>query len=264
MLRGDINALKNLKPVEFRELPVSELSDISASLNEVSTLLSGEEEYKRQWMQNIAHDLRTPISGLKGQLEAMRDGVLPPTAARFDNTLVELRRLEELASAVSELYRLENLQRVESTVFSAKEFIDELTASFRPAMDRKDMQLVPVFLTDNLQGNPSLLARAAGNILSNAVKYAGRGARVEIRIEQAEAETIIRISNNGPGIPEDQLDKIFQRFFRGEESRTTPGTGLGLNIAAEIIHRHNGSLTARNLSPRGVEFILSLPFTSPE
>ncbi len=259
LLQQDINALQDLKPVESRELPVEELSGISRSLHTVSTLLAGEEEYKRQWMQNIAHDLRTPISGLRGQLEGMRDGVLPAVPERFNNTLVEVQRLEELAQAVSELYRLENLRTIETSQFSAQRFASELEASFGPSLNAQQMEFVIEIQTEGLTANQSLLTRAVGNIIGNAVKYAGEGTRVILRIEKQASDQIIKISNNGPSIPEDRLDRIFQRFFRGEWSRTSTGTGLGLNIAAEIVHRHHGSLKAENLHSGGVEFIITIP-----
>ncbi len=259
MLQLDISALQNLKPVASRELPVKELSEISRSLHNVSTLLAGEEEYKRQWMQNIAHDLRTPISGLRGQLEGMRDGVLPAVPERFTNTLVEVQRLEELAQAVSELYRIENLREIEINRFPVRSFITELEASFGQALSSRKMSFETEINTESLWANQSLLTRAVGNIIGNAVKYAGEGTRVRLKIERHENSQVLRISNNGPSLPEDGLDKIFQRFYRGEESRTSPGTGLGLNIAAEIVHRHKGSLKAENLYPRGVEFIITLP-----
>ena len=260
LLQKDIRVLRRLKKVARREFSISELSEISSSLSEVSELLAGEDEYKSQWMQNMAHDLRTPISGLKSQLEGMRDGVLEASPERLDRNLAEIERLEELASGISELYALETIETVILEEFPAGEFCAELRQPFEQLLEQKKISLVSTVGTGTLRGNRPLLLRALRNIIANGISYSPSGSRIEITVhEEQEGGRRIRIANNGPRIPEDQLEKIFQRFYRGEFSRSTPGSGLGLNIARQAVRLHGGNIVARNLDPEGVEFDIQLP-----
>ena len=259
LLRHDIGELRNLKEVGLRDFSIVELGDISESLHEVSRLLAGEEEHKRQWMHNIAHDLRTPISGLRGQLEGMRDGVLPVSRERFEQNLKEIGRLEELATGITELYNLETLTSIPTENIGVAEFCSELRLPFEHLLEQKHIELHCRVELDNLRGNRTLLLRALRNILSNSVGYCSAGAQIDLSFSIGpRGKSLIRIANTGPRIPDDQLERIFQRFYRGEYSRTTPGSGLGLNITREIIHLHGGTIAAGNLDPTGVEFNITL------
>jgi two-component system, OmpR family, sensor histidine kinase BaeS len=260
LLQQDIRVLRRLRKVPKREFSVSELSEISSSLHEVSELLAGEDEYKSQWMQNMAHDLRTPISGLKSQLEGMRDGVLEASPERLNRNLSEIERLEELASGISELYALETIQTITTEEIPADEFCAELRRPFEHLLAQKEINLGSTVETDTLRGNRPLLLRALRNIIANGISYSPAGSRIEISMSaDKEGGRRIRIANNGPRIPEDQLEKIFQRFYRGEFGRSSPGSGLGLNIARQAVQLHGGSIFARNLEPEGVEFEILLP-----
>ena len=258
-LQRDIGVLRRLEEVEARRFAIREMSDISQSLNQVSRLLAGEEENKRQWMQNIAHDLRTPLSGLRSQLEGMRDGVLETTPQRFDRTLAELSRLEEMTASIAELYRLEQLDEIAAVPVDAAELLSETIAPFESAAAQKNITLSAGPATGAVEADPALLLRALRNIVDNGMRYSPPGSTISVAIETAEGgRPLIIIANDGPRLPEDQLERIFQRFYRGEFSRTTPGSGLGLNIAREIARRHGGEIEVRNLEPTGVEFRVRL------
>jgi two-component system sensor histidine kinase BaeS len=262
VLQKDIQQLRALKAPGVREFPVRELAEISVSLNRIGTILAGEEEYKQQWMQNIAHDLRTPLSGLRGQLEGMQDGVLEPEPERYRRILQELERLEGMIASVCELSRIENLKELRTDALSGENFCREIYSTFETRLAKQGSRLscsakLPYFYADG-----DLIRRAVENILGNALAYAGPGASIVMEISAGDRDdTILRISNDGPHIPEEQLERIFQRFYRGEYSRSSPGSGLGLNISREIVQRHGGCISAENLEPRGVVFIIRLPDT---
>ncbi|WP_319559222.1 HAMP domain-containing sensor histidine kinase [Marispirochaeta sp.] len=260
VLRRDIQELRALKAPRVRVFPVNELSEISSSLNRVGTILEGEEEYKQQWMQNIAHDLRTPLSGLKGQLEGMRDGVLEAGTERFNRTLQEIDRLETMIASVCELSRIENLKSLTVEAVSSEDFLKAVHSTFEPCLAERGCTLSCSAQTPFFYADRELMQRAVENIVGNAFTYAGPGALIDMKITSGTRDaTILTISNSGPHIPEEQLDKIFQRFYRGEYSRSTPGSGLGLNISREIVQRHGGCISAENLSPEGVVFTITLP-----
>lgn len=254
-LERDIAELRELRRVPGRAFALTELSRISTNLHQVSELLAGEEEYKREWMQNIAHDLRTPISALRGQLEGMRDGVLKADRERYERNLAELARLEELAVSISRLNQIEQLEGVEWVKIDTDLLCSELMAPFEAEAERKGITLNCLAEVVSVEADRGLLLRAMRNIVDNAIRYCPAGSTVAVRVAKSEGrQTRISIVNNGPSIPAEQLEKIFQRFYRGEASRTTSGTGLGLNIAQEIIRRHGGDIGVRNLKPSGVEF----------
>lgn len=255
----DIRGIRELRRVPGRSFALEELSLISANLHEVSELLAGEEEYKREWMQNIAHDLRTPISALRGQLEGMRDGVLAAGPERFEKNLAELSRLEEMSASISRLNHIEQLRKADTTMIATDLFCNELIAPFEAVAEEKKIDIECRAGIDRIEADPALLLRALRNILDNGIRYSPAGTVISISINaEPSGRPRISIANNGHSIPPDQLEKIFQRFYRGESSRTSAGTGLGLTIAREIARLHGGDLSVRNLDPTGVEFILRL------
>jgi len=259
ILRSDIRLIESRTVVNARNFVITELTEISRSLERLSTLLANEENYKRQWMQDIAHDLRTPISSLKGQLEGMRDGVLDWSVERFDKNLTEIDRLQDLVQGISELYTVENADTVMTDSFPAGPFIDEVIAPHEMTKKKKNISVDISMETDSIQGDRRLLLRAIGNIVSNAFAYTGPDGKIEILVQRNGDRCEILVADDGPGIPADQIDKIFHRFFRGEYARNAAGTGLGLNIARAIIERHAGEIIVQNRSTGGACFVVSLP-----
>ena len=255
LLRRDIHGILSYRESPERDFDITELADISDDISKVSNTLRSQEEYKRRWLRDLSHDLRTPLAGLKSQLEAMADGVLAPTPERFRRHLLEIERLENLASSMGELTAIEDRVDLEKTYFSASRFADMLTAPYELEVKNKSIQLEVAVEAEKIYAEEQLLLRGVGNILSNAFKYIEDSGLINIHI----AENKIEISNNGPAIPPEQLDLIFTRLFRGDLGRTTPGSGLGLSITREIINLHGGEVRAENMEPRGVLFIIELP-----
>lgn len=267
-LLEDLHGLEQLKPVPARSFEIRELTDISERMQKVGEMLSRQDSYKRRWMQDISHDLRTPITGLRGQLEGLRDGVFKPSPERYARLLSEIGRLESMASGVSELYYLENGSTLSVDDIDAAEFLEETLRPFEHAIAEKKLVIAKRFELPAIRGDRQLLLRAAGNVLSNALRFVPDGGGLEIGIESAEEGWTLTVYNDGPAIPGDQLPRIFERFYRGENSRTTPGSGLGLNIVREIARRHGGRVAAENVSRAGaapgqgsgVRFILNVPW----
>lgn len=296
-IKTDIQRIRALEEVVPRRFDITELTEISTDLSRVSSTLAGEEEYKRQWMRDLAHDLRTPLSGLKAQLEGMRDGVLEPTGERFSKNIGEVDRLRSLVESMGELSAVETLDEIDRERIETEEFLGRLTAPFEVGLHEKDLRLHVENDASFLFGDEDLLLRGIGNILQNAVTYVDSCGTIWISITEVfgsdeshtgqgeknvppvptdgesdknhigpaenspiEYGTKIEISNDGPDIPEDQIEKVFQRLYRGEFARNTPGSGLGLSIAQEIVHRHGGTIAVRPRTPRGVRFVVTLPF----
>lgn len=273
-LLGDMEMLERLQSVPERRFAIRELTDISRRLARVSGILSRQDSYKRQWMQDISHDLRTPIAGLRGQLEGLRDGVFEPSTERYGRLLSEIERLEAMAAGVSELYYLENGADLAPGAIEGKGFLEEVLRPFESAIAANRITVQKGIQAPVIRGDRALLLRAAGNIVSNALRFIPPGGLLALTIAQTEGGWSLRVYNDGPLIPEEQLPLIFNRFYRGENSRSSAGSGLGLNIVQEIARRHGGQITAENRSreapnhdstppgaaPTGVCFTLYIPW----
>jgi two-component system sensor histidine kinase BaeS len=256
-IQKDIHAIKERRAADARSFDIRELSDISLSLADLSSILRKEEEYKKQWMQDISHDLRTPIAGLRSQLEGMRDGVIQPEKERFERNLHEVLRIEEMVEDISELSLIENRSELTRTEVSLKELFENLLSSHRWESKGIDIQID--LQEKTVSADEPLLARAISNILSNAFRHIQPKGIVKISSRKLDELISISIFNSGSTIPEDELGKIFRRFHRGEYARKTPGTGLGLTIAKEILLQHGGALEVQNVQTDGVVFICTLP-----
>lgn len=246
ILLSDLETLEYLQSIPERRFAIRELTDISARLARVSGILSRQDAYKKQWMQDISHDLRTPIAGLRGQLEGLRDGVFKPSNERYGRLLSEIERLEGMAAGISELYFLENGTDLVPTAIDSAIFAEEALRPFESAITANRIIIQKTIKVPMIRGDQNLLLRAAGNILSNAFRFIPEGGLLALKIAQTDEGWSLCIYNDGPSIPEAQLPLLFNRFFRGENSRSTAGSGLGLNIVQEIARRHGGTIKAEN------------------
>lgn len=258
-MRADILKIESRSVVSARDYTIKELGDISQSLERLSRMLAQEEEYKRQWMQDIAHDLRTPIGGLRSQIEGMRDGVLAPSTDRFERNLREVDRLQGLVDGIAELAAAEELTEIDIESFPANEFIREVSAPHELSQQKSRVVVEPTVEVDTLRANRALLLRAVGNVVANAFTYGASGGQIGISVRGTPGQREIVVSDRGPGIPPQDLERIFNRFFRGEYARHSAGTGLGLNIARTIVERHRGTLVATNSPSGGAVFTITLP-----
>jgi len=196
----------------------------------------------------MSHDLKTPITRMRLRTEMLED---EDAQARF------LRDLEEMESMVTQTIEFmrdtsasEPVQRVDVMAL-----IESLQNDYR---DTGRTVEIDGAVSDPYPGRPLALRRCIANLVENAIRY---GERATIKIEDVGGKITVRILDDGPGIPEDQLERVFEPFYRGEGSRNreTGGTGLGLGIARNIARSHGGDLVLRNREQRGLEATLTLP-----
>ncbi len=213
--------------------------------------LADEERLRGQWTADVAHDLRTPLAALRSQLEAMTDGVLPVTPDRLQRASAELSRVEALVTDLGELSRIESpgMRPVFADV-DAGRFLSELCQRFQFEAGKRGIAFACasdpglVFSADS-----HLLHRAATNVLQNAFQHVPERGRVAVSIGAGGPQVAIRIENTG-SIPEEEIPLVFDRLHRGEHSRHSPGSGLGLTIAKAVMELHGGSITDRELGRR--------------
>lgn len=230
------------------ETGARELRDATRAFNTMQERLTRYLDSRTRVLSAMSHDLRTPLTRLKLRAESLDDETLRD---RFNADLDEMNRM---VGGALDLFRglnrdepLEQV-RLEDLALRVKEEFAELGADVAVSGSTG----APVGVRRDA------LKRCLTNLVANAVKY---GVRAEVAIEDAGSQVVVRVRDEGPGIPDEMLERVFEPFFRLEGSRNadTGGTGLGLGIARDVAQAHGGSLVLRNRPPRGLEAVLTLP-----
>jgi signal transduction histidine kinase len=260
--QGDLTARV---PVRAQNDDLSALSD---HFNLMANELERSDHQRRNMLADIAHELRTPITILRGRLEGILDGVYPPDEVHIAPALEETYLLERLVEDLRLLALAEaNQLRFEMKPVRLEELADKILGLFSAQAGERNVRLhldaeadLPEVMVD-----PQRFQQVVGNLIDNALRFTPEGSTVEIYIHHEENNVTLSVSDGGPGIPEDELAHVFDRFWRGEKSRarSTGGAGLGLSIARQLVEAQGGKITACNRSPRGFEVQITLPVSEP-
>lgn len=231
-----------------------ELGSLAISINAMAESLAGYERRQKQWLEDVAHELRTPMMIVMGELEAMADGVSPVTPESLSALRQDMQRLTRLVSDLGELARLEG-----EGFSCACEPID-LKASLEEAVNRFRGRMSDNDLTVELKCSESIMVSADAdrfsqiwaNLLENAVRYVTSPGSVCISAQVHGAMAEVLFDDSGPGVPPEVLPRLFDRLFRVEASRNRAfgGSGLGLSLCALIVKRHDGEMSAQ-INPNG-------------
>ena len=240
-----------------------DLRDLSDSFNKMADALERNDRERRDMLADIAHELRTPLTVLRGRLEGIMDGVYPADESHVGPALEETYLLERLVEDL----RLLTLAETHQLPFEKREVdLVEITrrsiSMFQAEADEKKIRLD---LETGLEkarviADPQRTEQVISNLVSNALRYVPEGGRVWVEIGQRGDDYTMCISDNGPGVPESDLPYIFNRFWRGERSRSrvSGGAGLGLAIAKLLIEEQGGRIEARNLPEGGLQVCVSI------
>ncbi|ACK50475.1 integral membrane sensor signal transduction histidine kinase [Methylocella silvestris BL2] len=235
---------------------------LSANLNSMLDRIEELMEGVRQVSDNIAHDLRTPLSRMRGRLELAAKRRLSAEHADIliRETIGELDRVLALFSAILRIARLETQQGSASfRTVDLKEIAEGVAELFDAAAEEKGGHVnVKGAGATLMQGDRDLLFDALSNLTDNAVKYGGRCGAVTIEVSAGPAGPILAVSDRGPGIPPNEQKHVLKRFYRLEQSRTTPGNGLGLSLVAAVANVHGARITMQNNEP-GLRFEIQFP-----
>ena len=240
-----------------------ELRELGASFDQMAGTLDRQEQIRRNLVADVAHELRTPIAILQAGHEALLDGVAEPTPAELGSLRDEVLRLARMVGDLQTLAAADaavlNLNRIPADLAElAATAADSLARRFEAAgitLDR-ELSASPVL------ADPHWLHQVITNLLTNALKFTPAGGRVTISTGSNGTEAVLRVTDTGAGIPADDLPRIFDRFFRGQQAAQISGSGIGLTVAAELVQAHGGRLTAASETKgpgRGTQMTLSLP-----
>ncbi len=229
-------------------------SVLNAFLTRIEVLLVG----IKRVSDNIAHDLRTPLTRLRNNLEALRHTTdeTDPKYGAYDALIAESDRLLGTFNALLRIARIEtSKQKTQFRDFDLSRVVRDVVELYEPLAEEKGIILDAV-LPENLtyHGDSDLLFQAVANLLDNAIKFTPAAGTINLEL-RSDRKIIIR--DSGGGIAPEDMEKVFDRFYRGETSRTTPGNGLGLSLVAAVVMLHDGRIDLNNLHP-GLEVTLSL------
>lgn len=247
---ADYISSPDLMKTELGALGVNEFDRILDSVKKLKNRLLHEETLRRQWMQDISHDLRTPLTAVKMQIEGMNDGVLEATAERFAALYSELTLIEKLVWNLQDLSRFESPEmKISAVKVSAFKFTEDVALRFSLLAEKKKIKFtVQKKCAEDFEftADPLLLMRCVSNLLQNAFQYTAEGSEVTLCTEETpEKHVRISVMNTG-AISEDDIPHVFDRLYRGDRSRSTAGSGLGLSIAQAIANLHGGKIEVQN------------------
>jgi signal transduction histidine kinase len=239
---------RDLRQPKLEETGARELRDAARAFNTMQDRLQRYLDSRTRVLAAMSHDLKTPLTRLRLQVETLEDAA---AQARIGKQLDEM---ESMVRGALALFRgLDD--REELTPVNIDALLATLQAEFA---QMGSTVAIEGHARGDLVGKPQALKRCLTNLLENAVKF---GTRATVRVEEDGEALVIRVEDDGPGVPPEELERVFEPFYRVESSRNrdTGGTGLGLSIARDIAQAHGGSLRLENLPQRGLRAILSLP-----
>lgn len=240
-----------------------DMRSLSDSFNEMASALERNDRERREMLADVAHELRTPLSVIRGRLEGIIDGVYEENGTQVSTALEQTYILERLIDDL----RLLTLAETRQLPFDKKNIdVGQIIAStiemFSAESQEKNISLSFIEKSGNLFANvdPQRFEQVMSNLIGNALRYVNEGGKVWVTANETSTGVRITINDNGSGIPEQDLPFIFDRFWRKDKSRsrTSGGTGLGLAIAKQLIEAQGGTIEAKNLTEGGLQMMIEL------
>jgi signal transduction histidine kinase len=231
-------------------ITVTIVSGFAYTIRRVGGVFREQDRLRRQLMADVAHELRTPLAILQGRIEGLIDGVYPRDDARLGELLAETQHLARLVEDVRTLANAEaGALDLRKEIFDVTELIRDAAAAIATPMTLYLPEELP------LEADPVRIREVLLNLLSNAAQHAPKGT-ITVSAEARSRELVISVRDNGPGIPADQLPRLFERFQKGRHSS---GSGLGLSIARKLVQAHGGTIHVESIEGVGTTFTVTLP-----
>jgi signal transduction histidine kinase len=254
------------RKIEMRAFPLPSHDLAAVALFIDVTHVERLEELRREFIADFSHEVRTPLAALKsavetfdfdrGQLTEEQEGQLRRIMSR------QLARLERLAEDLSDLSHIEAGDlSLERTEIDLRRLLEDLAEDFRDRASQEQLRFVITGDGARIHGDAMRLQQAFANLLDNAIKYGGEEATIDIEVSSSATAGVVRITDHGEGIPAEERDRIFRRFYRIDKSRSQEiaGSGLGLAITKHLILQHRGNIEVEGEPGNGASFVVTLP-----
>ena len=251
------------------EIPVTtqdEMGYLSASLNYMSAQLRDMEDYQKKFVANVSHDFRSPLTSIKGYVEAMADGTIPPEMQQkyLNIILFETERLTDLTQDLLTLNEFDTKDiLLNKEVFDIHEVIKNTAATFEGICTKRKISIELILAARhlNVYADRKKIQQVLYNLIDNAIKFSDSDSSITVETTDRGDKVYISVKDYGIGIPRDSLNKIWERFYKTDASRgkDKKGTGLGLSIVKEAIQAHGENINVISTEGVGTEFIFSLP-----
>jgi PAS domain S-box-containing protein len=252
------------RQIEVRVFPVEASAEIAAVALFIDvTTIERLQQIRKDFLDDFSHEVRTPLAGLRSATETMEEGRLSPADEQRLRQVIlrQLGRIERLVKDLSELNTIESGNLVlQRRSVNLRELLDELCADFRQRAPR-DLRFTLGGDDTHADVDPARVQQIFSNLLDNACKHGGGRGEILIEVGRENGDAIVRVSDEGSGIPPSEVERIFHRFYRVDKSRSqsVSGAGLGLAIAKHLVALHGGAIKAYNRSEGGATFEVRLP-----
>jgi len=243
----------------------NEIGDTAAALEELAKQLNSSSEDQHRFLANISHDFRSPLTSIRGYMTAIQDGTIPVEmqGKYIDVVLKETERLTKLANGLIDMTQLENGIILDRSVFDMNDLIREVLPTFEGQVTDKNMEFRLTFESEHAPVNADRqrIQQVLYNLVDNAVKFSPNDSTVDISTQLHSDKLFVSVVDHGVGIAKENLNKIWERFYKTDASRgkDRKGTGLGLAIVREIIQAHREHIDVISTPDVGTEFIFTLP-----
>lgn len=244
-----------------------EIAQIANSLNDMAESLNEQEKRRREFISNISHDLRSPLTSMKGFVQALIDGTIPPEKQEHYLRIV-LDESERLAALANNMVNINSIDNKETNLnlseFDINELIKKLIFNFENRIISKKINLRVTFQDKIVfvKADYEKIQRVIYNLLDNAVKFTDVCGEIFIETEKKDKKVFVHIRDNGRGLSEEDRKRVFDRFYKADVSRGKDkmGNGIGLSIVKEFILAHKEIITVNSELNKGCEFVFSLPY----
>lgn len=256
------------------EIPVNrhdEIGYLSASLNYMAAQLKDSDDYQKKIVANVSHDFRSPLTSIKGYVQAMTDGTIPPELHEkyLNIILFEVERLTDLTTDLLTLNEFDTKELLlDKTTFDIQEVIKNTALSFEGVCTPKHISIQLLLLPDAVFvcADKRKIQQVLYNLIDNAIKFSENESSVFVEVSGKNDKIFVSVKDQGIGIPKKELNKIWERFYKSDLSRgkDKKGTGLGLAIVKEVIQAHDEHINVISTEGVGTEFIFSLSKASQD
>ena len=231
------------------------------------TELKGLQTMRRELVGNISHEFRTPLAGIKAMVETLQGGAIDDQTAASDflsRIEAEVDRMAQLVAELTELSRIETGRvELELEPVNLNLLVEEVITQLKPQAERQGLSLKNELAAGlpPVQAHKERIRQVMVNLMHNAIKFNRPGGSVSAATKRFADTVVIEISDTGTGIANDDLPRIFERFYKADRSRAGQGTGMGLAIAKHVVEAHGGKIQAQSEEGKGSTFSFSLPIT---